>query len=100
MADMGGPPLPRSERVTPTHPAAASGIAAWACCYAAISRNNREDKPATQLQTEFKHIRTNYTGLLCTALGGKKAARECEGSKRTQRHLRRANNVSWIVREL
>lgn len=67
MADMGGLPLPKSAQVTPTHTADASGIVAWACCYALISRNNREDKPATQLQTEFKHIHTNYSGFFCMA---------------------------------
>lgn len=58
MSDVGG--LPQSAQVAPnTHSADASGIVAWACCYAPIICNNREDKPATQLQTEFKHIHTN-----------------------------------------
>jgi len=50
---MGGLPYPESMQVTPTHTAEASGIEAWACCYAPICCNNREDKPATQLQTDL-----------------------------------------------
>lgn len=66
-ADTGSLPLPTSAQVTPTQSTDASGIMAWASCYAAISCNNREDKPATQLQTEFKLIHTNYSRFSCVA---------------------------------
>lgn len=68
MADMGGLFCLKSIQMTPTHFAEASGMEAWACCYAPISCNNREDKTATQPQTEFKPICTSYVGFWCSAL--------------------------------